>query len=105
MKKSRFSEAQIVGILKELKAGSPATELGRWHGIHPNIIWLWKNKYAGLKVIDLARLKQLESEDSQMQRIMARQTIEIDAVRTLIEKRLGLSPRKEAVRACRGSKP
>ena len=86
MKKSRFSEPQIVGILKELEAGSPATELGRRHGIHPNTIRLWKDKYAGLDSSDLARLKQLEAENSQMQRIIARQTIEIDAVRTLIEK-------------------
>ena len=86
VKTSRFSEAQIVGILKELEAGSPATELGRRHGIHPNTIRLWKDKYAGLESSDLARLKQLEAENSQMQRIIARQTIEIDAVRTLIEK-------------------
>ena len=86
MKTSRFSEAQIVGILKELEAGSPATELGRRHSIHPNTIRLWKDKYAGLESRDLARLKQLEAENSQIQRIIARQTIEIDAVRTLIEK-------------------
>ena len=86
VKTSRFSEAQIVKILKEFEAGSPATELGRRHGIHPNTIRLWKDKYAGLESSDLARLKQLEAENSQMQRIIARQTIEIDSVRTLIEK-------------------
>ena len=56
MKTSRFSEAQIVGILKELEAGSPATELGRRHGIHPNTIRLWKDKYAGLESSDLAQI-------------------------------------------------
>ena len=45
VKTSRFSEAQIVKILKELEAGSQATELGRRHGIHPNTIRLWKDKY------------------------------------------------------------
>ena len=104
MKKSRFSVAQIVGILKELDAGSPATELGCRHGIHPNTIRLLKDKYEGLESSDLGRLKQLEAENSRMQRIIARQAIEVDAVRELIEKkRLGLSQRKEAVRALRES--
>lgn len=86
MKKSRFTEAQIVGVLKQLDAGSTATELGRKHGVHPNTIRLWRDKYAGMETSDLARLKQLESENAQMKRIIARQAIEIDAVRDLIEK-------------------
>lgn len=86
MRKSRFTEAQIVAILKELDAGVPATELGRKHGIHANTIRLWKDKYAGLETSDLVRLKQLESENAQMQRIIARQTLELDAVRELISK-------------------
>ena len=65
MKNSRFSEAQIVGILKELEAGTPATELGRRHGIPANTIRLWKEKYAGLEASDLARLKKLEAENAQ----------------------------------------
>ena len=65
-------------------AGTPATELGRRHGIHANTIRLWKEKYAGLETSDLAHLKKLEAENMQMQRIIARQTIELDAVRELI---------------------
>ena len=72
VKKSSFSEAQIVGILKELEAGSPATELGPRHGVHLNTIRLWKDKYAALESSDLARLKQLEAENAQMHRIIAR---------------------------------
>ncbi len=86
MKKSRFSEAQIVAILKELDAGTTATELGRRHGIHPNTIRLWKDKYAGLETSDLARLKQLEDESRRKDRIIARLTMEIDAVRELMSK-------------------
>ena len=92
MKKSRFTEAQIVGILKQLDAGSTATELGRRHGVHANTIRLWRDKYAGMETSDLARLKQVEAENSQMRRIIARQALEIDAAKELIEKN-GWGPR------------
>ena len=92
MKKSRFSEAQIAGIFKQLDAGSTATELGRRHGVHADTIRLWRDKYGGMETSDLARLKQLEAENAQMRRIIARQALEIDAVRDLIEKN-GWSPR------------
>ena len=49
VKKTRFTEAQIVGILKELDGGTPATELARKHGIHANTIRLWRDKYAGME--------------------------------------------------------
>ena len=58
MKKTRFTEAQIVGILKELDGGTPATELARKHGIHANTIRLWRDKYAGMQTSDLMRMKQ-----------------------------------------------
>ncbi len=86
MKKTRFTEAQIVAILKELDAGTTATELGRRHGIHANTIRLWRDKYAGMQTSDLVRMKQLEAENTQMRRIITRQALEIDAVRELISK-------------------
>jgi putative transposase len=86
VKKSRFTEAQIVGILKELDGGTPATELARKHGIHANTIRLWRDKYAGMQTSDLVRMKQLEAENAQMRRIIARQALEIDSVRDLISK-------------------
>ena len=55
MRKSRFSEAQIVAILKELDAGTPAAELSRRHGIDANTIRLWRDRYAGLEASDLTR--------------------------------------------------
>lgn len=97
MKKSRFTEAQIVAILKELDAGVPATELGRRHGIHANTIRLWKDKYAGLETSDLVRLKQLEEESRRKDRIIARQALELDAMKELVEKN-GWSPRSERKR-------
>jgi putative transposase len=89
---SRFTEAKIVSILKELEAGTSATELGRRHGVHPNTIGNWKQKYSGLETSDLTRLKQLEVEHAQMSRIIARQALELEAVRDLISKN-GWGPR------------
>ena len=86
MRKSRFSEAQIVKILAEFDAGASAEELARRHGIHANTIRLWRSKYAGMTASDLARLKTLEAENAQMQRIIARQTVKIDAMEELIRK-------------------
>jgi putative transposase len=86
VKKTRFTEAQIVGILKELDGGTPATELARKHGIHANTIRLWRDKYAGMQTSDLVRMKQLEAENTQMRRIITRQALEIDAVKELISK-------------------
>ena len=86
MKKTRFTEAQIVGILKELDGGTPATELARKHGLHANTIRLWRDKYAGMQTSDLMRMKQLEAENTQMRRIITRQALEIDAVKELISK-------------------
>lgn len=86
MRKSRFSEAQIVRILAEHDAGAALEELSRRHGVHANTIRLWRSKYAGMNATDLARLKQLEAENAQMQRIIARQTVKIDAIEELLRK-------------------
>jgi putative transposase len=89
LKKSRFTEAQIVSILREVDGGTPVAELARKHGVHANTIRLWRDKYAGMETSDLVRLKQLEAENTQMQRIIARQTIEIDAMKNLVAKTVG----------------
>ncbi|MFZ0574945.1 MAG: transposase [Candidatus Cybelea sp.] len=86
MRKSRYTEAQIVSILKELDAGRPAGELARKHGIHVNTLRLWRSKYGGLETSDLVRLKELEAENTQMERIIARQALEISAMRNLFAK-------------------
>jgi putative transposase len=71
MRKSRFTEAQIVGIVREYDAGVAAKELSRKHGVHANTIRLWKSEYSDMEVSDAVRLKQLESENLQTQRIIA----------------------------------
>lgn len=86
MRKSRFTEAQIVGIVREYDAGTPVAELARKHGIHANTIRLWKSKYNGMEVADVVRLKELEAENAQMQRIIAKLTLKVDAMDHLIRK-------------------
>ncbi|HET6276008.1 MAG TPA: transposase [Candidatus Cybelea sp.] len=86
MRKSRFTEAQIVDIVREYDAGVSPKELARKHGIHINTIRLWKSKYAGMDVSDVVRLKQLEGENTQMHRIIAKLTLKVDAMDELIRK-------------------
>ena len=81
-----FTEAQIVSILKELDARRPAVELARKHGVHINTLRLGRSKYGGLEASDLVRLKELEAENSRMERIIARQALELSAMSELIRK-------------------
>jgi putative transposase len=64
----------------------PTGELARKHGIHANTLRLWKAKYGGMDAAELARLKQLEDENTRMRRIIANQTLEIDAMKNVISK-------------------
>lgn len=86
MRKSRFTEAQIVAIVREYDAGTPVAELARKHGIHANTIRLWKSKYNGMEVADVVRLKELEGDNVRMQRIIANLTLKVDAMEDLIRK-------------------
>ena len=86
MKKSRFTEAQIVAILREWDAGAAVAELARRHGVHANTLRLWRSKYGGLEVSVLIKLKALEEETPRMRRIIATQALEIDAMKELIAK-------------------
>ena len=85
MRKSRFTEGQIVAILKELKAGAKAAELCRKHGMSEATLYNWRAKYGGLEVSDLARLKLLEDENRRLKKIVADQALNIEALKIAAE--------------------
>ena len=86
MRRSRFTEEQIVGILKEQEAGVPTAELCRRHGISDQTFYNWKRKYGGLDVSDAKRLKQLEDENSRLKRLVADQALDNVMLRELLRK-------------------
>ena len=88
MKKSRFTETQIVAILNEADAGMPVKEICRKHGISDATYYNWKSKYGGMSASDLKRLKEMEHELSQLNRMYADMALENRALKDLIEKKL-----------------
>ena len=71
MRKSRFTEAQIIGMIKEQEAGLPVAELCRKHGLSPATFYKLKAKYGGMDLSDAKRLKQLEEENAKLKRLVA----------------------------------
>jgi putative transposase len=88
MKKSRFTENQIVGILKELEAGMPVIELSRKHGVSDATIYNWRTKFGGMAESDLRRLKQLEEENRRLKHMYAELSIDHRILKDIVEKKL-----------------
>lgn len=86
MRKSRFTEDQIVGILKEHAAGEPIGTLCRRHGISQQTLYRWKQKYDGLERSELKRLKALEEENTRLKRLVAEQALDNQALKELLRK-------------------
>jgi len=88
MKKSKFSEHQIVNILKEAEAGVPVEELCRQHGFSKSSFYKWRAKYGGMDASSLKRLKELEEENSQLKEMYAEISLKYKALKDIIEKKL-----------------
>jgi putative transposase len=88
MKKSRFSESQIVAILKEGEAGMPVAQILRKHGISHAMFYKWKSKYGGAGVAELKRLKELEAENAKLKRMFADQALENAAIKEVLSRKL-----------------
>ena len=106
MRKSKFSESQIVAILKEGEAGLPVAEVCRKHGISAPTYYAWKSKYAGATVSDLTRMRELEAENARLKRMYADLALENAAIKDVLAKN------SDAVReaagpsiACRSREP
>lgn len=87
MKKSRFTESQIVAALKEGEAGVPVAELCRKHGISAATYYNWKSKYSGVQVSDLQRLRELEAENAKLKRMYADLALENNAIKSVLERK------------------
>lgn len=86
MKKQRFTEEQIIGVLKEQEAGAKAADLCRKHGLSEATFYNWKAKYGGMEVSDAKRLKALEDENARLKKLLAEQMLDAAALRELLAK-------------------
>ena len=87
MKRKRFSEEQIIGVLREQEAGAKAGDVARKHGISEATLYNWKAKYGGMDVSDARRLKALEDENAKLKKLLADQMLEASALRELLSKK------------------
>ena len=89
MKKVRFTETQIISILKQQEAGISVKDLARQHGISEATYYNWKAKYGGMEANEVKRMKELEDENNRLKRIVANLTLENDAIKNVLEKKYG----------------
>lgn len=87
MKKKRFSEEQIIGILKEGEAGISVKELARKHGVCEGTFYRWKSHFGGMEVSEAKRLKALEEENRRLKRLVADQALDIQILKDVNSKK------------------
>ena len=88
MKKTRFTETQIVSILKKQESGMKVTDICREHGISDATFFNWKSKYGGMQISDVKKMKDIEAENARLKRMYAELSIVNDALKQLLEKKL-----------------
>ena len=86
MKRSRFSDEQIIGLLKEHQAGLSATELCREYGVSDATFYKWRSKYGGMDVSEAKRLKSLEEENGKLKRLLADAMLDVSTLREMLGK-------------------
>lgn len=86
MRRSRYSDEQILGILNEHERGGSPAEVCRRHGISQQTLYRWKAKYGGMAIGDATRLKALEEENSRLKRLVAEQALDNQALKELLRK-------------------
>ena len=86
MRGKRFSEEQIIGILKEWEGGLQVGDISRKHGVCENTLYRWKSKYGGMEPSDAKRLKSLEDENRRLKRLVAEQALDIQILKDVNSK-------------------
>ena len=87
MRKSRYTESQIIAILKEVENGMKVDDVCRQHGMSPATYYKWKSKYGGMDASELKRVKELEAENAKLKRMYADLALENEAIKELLEKK------------------
>ena len=87
MKRSRFTEERIIGVLEEAEAGTKAADLARKHSISEATLYNWKAKYGGLDVSEARRLKALEEENRKLKKLLAESMLDVAALKELLTKK------------------
>ena len=87
MKRARFTEQQIIGVLREHEAGAKTADLARKHGVSEATLYNWKAKYGGVDVSEAKRLKQLEDENAKLKKLLAEAMLDAAALRELLSKK------------------
>jgi putative transposase len=87
MKRKRFTEEQIIGVLREVEAGAKSGDLARRHGVSEATIYNWKAKYGGLDVSDVRRLRSLEDENAKLKKLLADSMLDNAALKDLLSKK------------------
>jgi putative transposase len=86
-KGTRYSEEQIIRILKEVETGTSVSEVCRKYGVAEQTVYRWRSKYGGLETSELQRLRELEAENARLKKIVAQQVLDIDALKDLVSKK------------------